>query len=300
MTSIEDFLQPLHEGIWEVTIPKDQVTQPLGSNWVTSPINVPTPGTIASYRNGQYHLHETSTEFRVHLDRYDPVHHPILHLVDDAPLLLMISETFITLISFTRRSAITTVVDQLQQQTTTFRNHLILGIIIIILGICFLILPDLTFYGITTMIIPAIVFLAGVITFLNGVTFRPPGVTSRNEIIRGTWIIGVSVILTAIPAEFWSACILIIISVWMFASAIILLKRIIHGRRAVPEGFISRLLIGVGSLILGVFSLFAPAAVFYLFLDILGIMTMILGGAITLIGIKLRDLMRDTLKQGTE
>ena len=70
MAVIEDFLQPLHEGIWEVTIPRTLVTEPFGSGWVRSRINIPTPGTIDSYRNGQYHLHETSTEFRVHLDRY--------------------------------------------------------------------------------------------------------------------------------------------------------------------------------------------------------------------------------------
>ena len=37
-----------------------------------------------------------SAEWRVHLDRYDPKVHPLLHLVDDAPLLLMISDTFMT------------------------------------------------------------------------------------------------------------------------------------------------------------------------------------------------------------
>lgn len=298
MTSIENFLQPLREGIWEVRIPKEQVSGALGPNWVTSPINIPTPGTIASYRNGQYHLHETSTEFRVHLDRYDPVYHPVLHLVDDAPFLLMISETFITLISFTRRSAVTSVAEELQHQTDTYQNHLILGILIIMVGAGFLLLPDLTFYGITTLIIPAIVFLAGLITFLGGISFKPPGFTDRNDAIRGAWIIAVSVILTAIPTIFWGACILVVITIWMFASAIIHLKRIIHGRKAVPEGFTSRLLIGVGSLILGVFSFLAPAPIFHFFLDILGILAVILGGVITLIGIRLLDLMRQTIQQG--
>jgi hypothetical protein len=297
MTSIEDFLQPLHEGIWEVKIQKDQVSKPLGSDWVTSPVNIPTPGTIASYRNGQYHLHETSTEFRVHLDRYDPVHHPIMHLVDDAPLLLMISETFITLISFTRRAVNSSVAEQLQQQTTTFRNHLIMGVLIIIFGACFLLLPDLIFYGVTALIIPVIVFFAGLITLLEGFSFRPVKMTDRNEAIRGGCIILISLVLTAIPARLWSICILIVITIWMFASALILFKRIIHGRKAVPEGFFSRLLIGAGSLILGVFSFLAPAQVFYFLLDILGIMTMILGGSITLLGIRLRELMRETLKQ---
>jgi hypothetical protein len=91
MTSIEDFLQPLREGVWEVIIQKDQVEDPLGPDWIVSLINIPTPGTIASYRKGKYHLHETKKAYKVHLDRYDPKKHPIFHLIDDAPLLLMIS-----------------------------------------------------------------------------------------------------------------------------------------------------------------------------------------------------------------
>ncbi|HEU17517.1 MAG TPA: hypothetical protein ENO06_02160, partial [Methanolinea sp.] len=57
-------------------------------------LNIPSPGTIASYRKGLYHVHETTTEWRVHLDRRDPKVHPVWHLIDDAPLLLMIGGTF--------------------------------------------------------------------------------------------------------------------------------------------------------------------------------------------------------------
>ena len=291
MGSIEEYLQPLHEGIWEISIPKDLVTEPLEAGWTLSRINIPTPGTIASYRNGQYHMHETNTEFRVHLDRHDPVNHPILHLVDDAPLLLMISESFITLISLTRRSAYTSIADQLQQQAAIFRHHLILGTLIIILGAGFLLAPELTFQGITGLVIPAAVFLSGLFTLLNGFRVNPPGVTDRNDIISGLVIIGVSVILVFIPPLLWGACILVVIAGWMFASSFMLLKRILHGKHAVPEGFISRLLIGVISLILGVFSLVAPISIFHLYMDILGVLTMIFGGVIVLIGISLRKLM---------
>ena len=85
--------------MWEVAIPKESVTVPLDAGWKKSALNVPSPGTIASYRKGQYHVHETKDEWKVHLDRYDPDEHPVMHLLDDAPLLLMIGDTFITLIS---------------------------------------------------------------------------------------------------------------------------------------------------------------------------------------------------------
>src|SRR5512138_2059168 len=106
MTMLDEFLEPLDHGVWEVTVPRGRVTTPLPAAWALSRINVPSPGTLASYRNGRYHAHETATEWRVHLDRYDPKEHPVLHLADDAPLLLMISDTFMTLIMETRRSSI--------------------------------------------------------------------------------------------------------------------------------------------------------------------------------------------------
>ena len=84
-------------------VPKESVTEPLDAGWVKSPINVPTPGTIASYRKGQFHVHEQQAEWHVHLDNHDPKVHPYLHLIDDAPLLLMIGDTVITLIAGTRK-----------------------------------------------------------------------------------------------------------------------------------------------------------------------------------------------------
>jgi hypothetical protein len=65
MTRLDDFLGPLHEGVWEVVVPKDTVTEPPDTGWKKSGINVPSPGTLASYRKGRYHVHETKTEWRV-------------------------------------------------------------------------------------------------------------------------------------------------------------------------------------------------------------------------------------------
>ncbi len=292
MALIEDFLQPLHEGVWEVTIPKGQVSLPPGPEWVTSPINVPTPGTIASYRKGQYHLHETEREYKVHLDRYDPKVHPFLHLIDDAPLLLMISETFITLISMARRTSVTGIAQQLHDQVSTYRTHLIQGFLIILLGCCFIIVPDLIFTGLTRFVIPVIVLLAGIVTIYNGLSFHPLRCERRNDLFRGIGIIFLSVILSVLPVLFWITAILLVIAVWMLASSLILLKRIVRGRKAVPEGFISRALISVGSLGIGIISIIEPTPVFYFFLDILGVLTIVAGSTLTLVGITLRNMMQ--------
>jgi len=291
MPSVEDFLHPLHEGIWEVSIPRDQVTEPLGEEWVRSQINVPTPGTIASYRSGQYHLHETKTELKVHLDRYDPKKHPLLHLIDDAPLLLMISETFITLISFTRQQSLSDTGGQRDEQNAVLRHHLILGPLLIFLGFIFIFIPDLTFLGLTTLLIPGVVLLSGVLTLVSSVSVDPFRVTSRNDLISGVWIIGVAIILGWIPPRLWGGMILVLLSGWMFASSAMLLRRVLKGRRAVPEGFVSRMLIGAVSLLLGGASLIAPEAVLMIFMDILGLLTVTAGGVVTITGIRLRRMM---------
>lgn len=292
MSPIEDFLHPLHEGIWEVVIPRDQVTEPLGQGWERSQINVPTPGTIASYRCGQYHLHETKSEFRVHLDRYDPKKHPILHLIDDAPLLLMISETFITLISFTREYYRSGTSEKLKEQNTILRHHLLLGPLVIFLGLIFIFIPNLTFLGITMYLIPGVVLISGALTLKNSLSVRPFRVIDRNDLIGGVWIIGAGLILSAISPELWGGVILFILSGWMFASSVMLLRRVMKGRKAVPEGFISRMLIGAVSLVLGMASLIEPAAVLMVFMYVLGALTMVVGGIVTLTGVRLRTLMQ--------
>jgi len=90
MTRLDDFLGPLHQGVWEVVVPKQEVTEPLDESWKKSEINVPSPEMVASYRKGQYHTHETKEEWKTHMDRYDPETSPGMHLVDDAPLVLML------------------------------------------------------------------------------------------------------------------------------------------------------------------------------------------------------------------
>lgn len=294
MPSIDSFLEPLHQGIWEVVVPRDQITEPLSSEWILSRINVPTPGTIASYRKGQYHLHETHDAWRVHLDRYDPTMHPILHLIDDAPLLLMISETFITLAMHTRRSVIPGIQEELEEQAGKYRIHIILGFLIIIIGLGFILAPSFAFAGITGLLIPSGVFLAGLLSLIQEVTLRRRGERPEpGNSVRGIGIIVIAGILFYIPPLLWGVFILVLLAGWMFASAGMLLWRVFHGRTAVPEGIISRSIIGGISLVLGVLSFIAPEGIFTLFMEILGVLTCTLGAGIAIIGIRLRGIMTE-------
>lgn len=287
MTKIDDYLDPLHNGVWEVAIPKEDVTEPLSEEWKKSPINVPTPGTIASYRNGQYHVHETSTEWRVHLDRYDPKAHPMLHLIDDAPLFLMIGETTYMLLSEARGRS-TNLNDKLKNQERFLKNGLIIGFFVILLGLSFIIAPEFLYTSIIGVIIPLIVILVGVVSIVKAFNWHPVRISDRKDLRNGGIMVLVAIILWAFPILFWSLILLLILGVWMLLSAIMLLNRVRKGKSAVPEGFYSRLAIAVISLILVVAMFFAPVAILKIFMIIAGVIIILIGCILISATLKLR------------
>ena len=147
---------------------KKSVTVPLGADWKKSAINVPSPGTIASYRKGQYHIHETADEWKVHLDRYDPEKHPFMHLLDDAPLLLMIGDTFVTLISDIRRNETDDTKAILETQDRQWHLQLLAGLFLALIGFDIAMDPLGAFVGIMSMIIPIAIVILGILTVAEG------------------------------------------------------------------------------------------------------------------------------------
>ena len=289
--TIDSLLSPLHEGVWEVVISKNSVEQP-DEGWKRSMINLPTPGTIASYRKGQYHAHETAEEWRVHLDRYDPKKHPLMHLIDDAPLLLMILDTFLTLISESRgKNSNPKMI--LRYQETAWKKVLIGGFILVIIGITFFINPDIWFFRITQIIIPFLVIISGAFILYSGFSEKKNGRPWNSALVLGVLILGTGAILFFMPQVFWDLFLLSLLGFWMFSTAIVLIIRAFGGRSAIPEGFYSRILIGLISLILAIWIFIEPAGVLMLFMVILGSILVILG--ITLISVSIRLQRRMTL-----
>jgi len=296
MTKIEDFLSPLHNGVWEVIIPKDEVTEPLSEQWSKSAINVPTPGTIASYRKGQYHVHETKKEWRVHLDRYDPKIHPILHLIDDAPLFLMIIETIIMLFSEATGSS-TNTEDKLKEQNKLVKNGSLFGLFLVVLGFTFIISPEFIYFSILQIILPLIIILAGIFTIYLAINRHKLIRSDKKEIFKGVIIVFIGIIFGIVPLILWSLILILFLGTWMFLSAIMLLNRVRKGRSAVPEGFYSRLAIAVISLFLVISIFFAPGAILKLFLIIAGIVIILIGFVMISVSIKLKRRSQEIIKQ---
>lgn len=257
-------------------IPKETVTDSLSDEWKRSPINIPSPGTIASFRNGQYHVHETKTEWRVHLDRYDPSVHPVLHLIDDAPLFLMISETIVTLFSEARGKS-DNIQSSLKNQDMFVKNGSLFGFIMILIGFTFIIDPDMVYYGILHIIVPLAVILVGILSFVKNVQWKPLKIPHIKNQVNGIALILIGIILHAFPIIIWSLILISILGIWMFFSAAYLLNRVRKGKSAVPEGFYSRLAIAVISLILFIAIFYAPAAIIELLMIIAGVIIMLIG-----------------------
>lgn len=292
MTRLDDFLQPLHEGVWEVVVPKDQVTESPDAGWKRSKINVPSPGTIASYRKGRFHVHETKTEWRVHLDRYDPEAHPLLHLVDDAPLLLMISDTFMTLIMDTRRSEMKGTAAVLKTQRFIWQEQVVSGLVLVLAGLFILNNPFRFFENLFELFIPLAIIALSLLVFRKAFRAGLPGNYRIQDFFRGTGILCSGVFAFFLPLALWVIAILVILALWMVASAVMLLQRVAKGRHAVPEGFYSRMAIGITSLASAVLLVVSPAAVLGVLMEILGVITVLLGITLCINGIRLRRWMK--------
>jgi len=272
-------------------VPKESVTEPLDSRWVKSPINVPSPGTLASYRKGQYHAHEQQTEWHVHLDNHDPKVHPYLHLVDDAPLLLMIGDTVVTLIAGTRKKS-GYEKEILEDQTRSWKEQVLVGVLLLLVGVFIVSNPLFTFKGIVQVLVPLAIVGLGMITSWNGIASHPFRVLPGGLLYRGIGIILAGVIAFYLPLALWMVVLLGTLALWMFASACILLARARKGRAAIPEGFTSRVVIAVISLLLGVLIFLNPVGILQLLMVIVGVIAFLLGLMLLVNGIRLKNRMK--------
>jgi len=221
----------------------------------------------------------------VHLDRYDPEVNPVLHLVDDAPLLLMISDTFMTLIMDTRRSEVRKTQDILTTQRFIWQEQVASGLVLGLVGFFIMENPAVVFRNIFELFIPlALICLAGIVLF-RACRRGSPGRTSL--LFQGTGIFCGGVLAYFLPLALWVVVLLAVLALWMIASAVMVLARVAKGRHAVPEGFYSRMAIGTLSLVLSILVGISPAAVLLSLMLILGAVTILLGVTLCINGLRL-------------
>ena len=290
MTRLDDFLEPLHQGVLEVPVPKEAVTEPLDPGWVRSSINVPSPGMIASYRKGQYHVHETATEWKVHLDRYDPKKHPVMHLVDDAPFITLITDTILALLMETRGTGDTRQI--LRVQKRAWQLEILIGSVTFLTGLRIVSDPRWAFQSLFGLLIPAFIIGLGLVMATRGFRSRAEGGISWGPVWSGLGICVIGALAWILPERFWAVGILVILAIWGCASALVSFYNVSKGRSAVPEGLYYRLALGIISLVLTILIFMAPAWVVFILTWVLGVIALVLGITLVVNGVRLRRRMR--------
>jgi uncharacterized membrane protein HdeD (DUF308 family) len=236
-------------------------------------------------------VHETRDEWRVHLDRYDPKDHPLLHLVDDAPLLLMIGGTVVALAQDTRKGKVRDTNTILEEQNRSWQLQVLIGVALLLVGV-YIIANPLSFYqGLIHLAIPLLIIALGIMLVTRGATFRPPALISGYYLVLGILVVTIGIISFYLPISVWSTVILGIVTLWGFGSAYMALRRVAHGRGAVPEGFFKWLLIGIFSLLLAVLILVMPYHTVALLTIIIGALGLLLGITLVVNGVRLRQRM---------
>lgn len=292
VNELDDFLEPLHQGVWEVAVPKESVEGSPGTGWAKSAINLPTPGTIASYRKGQYHVHETATEWRVHLDRYDPKVHPLLHLVDDAPLVFMISGTLLALIMDTKSALRRETSSLVAEQKAAWQLLLVAGFCMMLIGVLIGIDPLSSFERIVILGVRLSVLCLALVIIAKGLDLRSFRVVSGGRVLLGFGILAVGLTSFSLDLEWVASSFVLILALWAFASAVVSLKRTVRGRLDVPEGFYKRLGIGIASLLFAVLILAVPDAVEELLVYAVSAIALLFGFLLVLEGLGFRRRMK--------
>ena len=281
MAHLDEFLGALHQGVWEVVVPRSAVTEPLGPEWQRSAINVPSPGTIASFRKGQYHVHETEQDYRVHMDRYDPEKNPFMHLVDDAPLVLMLYDTMDTLVISARDRKSVDYRERIADQNLTWKMRMLTGaglLLVAVLLILFAIDYTVAFFS---MLLPSLVCGFGILLLAAGYRLHARREHARKDLVLGTLIILIGLLMFPLWPLF-VVLLLVVFTLWFSASAWVSLRRAIREKSAVPQGIWLTMGMGAGSLALAILAFLYPWELLKVLISLLAIVTF-LGAVLALL-----------------
>jgi drug/metabolite transporter (DMT)-like permease len=229
-------------------------------------------------------------EWRVHLDRYDPASHPLMHIADDAPLLLMIGSTFVTLLMDTRSPKNT--VEILKEQTIAWQSLILAGFAMGLIGTFILLHPFTFFTGILSIVVPLSVTFLGAVIVWRGIRIRPSGENSGGRMILGLGIMLLGAILFFLPVRIMAGFLCVVLAIWTFSSALLSMKRLRKGRTGVPSGFYLQVVLTLLSLVLAVLLFLAPHAALAILIGLVALLILLLGVMLVVQGASLMRRMR--------
>ncbi len=290
MPKLDDFLDPLFSGIREVEVLKSQVDEPLDPDWKLSKINIPSPKMISSYRKGRLHAHVYEDEYRVHLDRYDPDKHPGLHLIDDAPLILMIWGTLGALSIEASATAKGKQDRRISALKGTYWTRIALGVLVAFAGVMLMLSPLQYAKLAASVVVPAIVVGIGLLIVYRALFQGKRRTWTMAATGSAIAILGIAMFYFS---QFTAFLLLFVLAVWFIGSAALSIKSAL-GRSGLSHGGIApKLVMGLLSLILGILIFFMPQEVVKLLFFLFGAIGLLLGILLIVNGLALRRVSKE-------
>jgi uncharacterized membrane protein HdeD (DUF308 family) len=291
MPKLDDFLEPLFSGTREVEVPKSQVSEPLDSDWKLSKINIPSSEMIGSYRKGRLHVHEFEKEYRVHLDKYDPKKHPTMHLIDDAPLVLMIWGTMSALSLETNATAKGRSDKRISDLRGTYWSKILLGVLLASIGIMLMLSPLHYAEVFVSIVLPLVVVVLGLYLIYQALRHAKEGK-------RGIGIaIGVIIVILGLSMfYFWESVadiILLVLAAWFLGSAALSIKSALAQGGIKHEGVVPKLILGLLSLALAILIFLMPELFVAILFILMGAIVLLAGILLIVGGNALRKISKE-------
>lgn len=225
------------------------------------------------------------------MDLYDPDTHPVMHLVDDAPLLLMIAGTVESLWVDAKNTRKMDKKELLREQKIAWQLILIAGTFLFLIGCLMIFRNYLTAEFFVTIGLPIAMIGFAIFIIFQGIRIRP-----LNAVAKKNVVVGIIFIMFGILALLSSAFIILLwvlfLAVWPISTAFVSLKRVKQGKIATPDGFIKRLAIGVVSIILVILFFIAPEQVTILIVGVVAVIIILMGILLILKGLGLRSALK--------
>ena len=187
----------------------------------------------------------------------DPDVHPLLHIIDDAPLLLMIAGTVGTLIHEAPAHPVDDTERIFKEQQVSWQRQVLIGVAFLLVGAHIISEPLQFFSGIPDHH-PAVPVRSQGSYPLEKSSGPSSGSDYGEGIVQGICIMGAGGIAAFLPDMLWSLVILTVLGVWSCASAVILLAQSFKGRNSLPENFFGRIVIGGCSLLFALLLFIVP------------------------------------------
>jgi uncharacterized membrane protein HdeD (DUF308 family) len=296
MPTLDDFLDPLFSGTREVEVPKSQVSEPLDLDWKLSKINIPSPKMISSYRKGRLHVHVYEDEFRVHLDKYDPDKHPALHLIDDAPLILMIWGTLGALSLEAGDTAKGREDKRIAALKGTYWTRIVIGALVATGGVMLMLSPLQSAKVASSVVVPMLVVGIGLLILYRAL----------RQSKRRSWTmaaIGLAIVVIGIAmfyfSQFSAVLVLLVLAVWFLGSAALSIRSALRKTSVSEGGAAPKLVMGLLSLILGVLIFFMPGLVVTLLFFLFGAIGLLAGILLIASGLALRRISNEMSSRST-